>query len=374
MSVSHRIVYSFTAKLHLPHNLSSSSSSFFPSRIFFRFQSRSLTYSTSLLFSSLMPNNQRRGGYKEKKWQVRPSSNRVPGSSSNVEPVSAATTEAITDRLSSLDITESGAQSSVPVASLQFGSVGLAPQSPVQHQKVIWKPKSYGTVSGAPKIEAEKTPNEPKSALLSKLFKGSLLENFTVDNSTFSRAQIRATFYPKFENEKSDQEIRTRMIEMVSKGLATVEVSLKHSGSLFMYAGHEGGAYAKNSFGNMYVLLRIMAYFFGLNIFYFFETENDVGLQAMSLGLFKMLPWVHIGSSKSSAFLEDRHGYTAVGVFVLGRMFRETWGTQASKKQAEFNEFLERNRMCISMELVTAVLGDHGQRPQDDYGKVSEAA
>jgi len=138
---------------------------------------------------------------------VRPSSNRVPGSSSNVEPVSAATTEAITDRLSSLDITESGAQSSIPVASLQFGSVGLAPQSLVQHQKVIWKPKSYGTVSGAPKIEAEKTPNEQKSALLSKLFKGSLLENFTVDNSTFSRAQIRATFNPKFENEKSDQEV-----------------------------------------------------------------------------------------------------------------------------------------------------------------------
>ncbi|KAK4709518.1 hypothetical protein R3W88_030443 [Solanum pinnatisectum] len=313
MSVSNRIVYSFTAKLHLRHNLSSSSSSFFPSRIFLRFQSRSLTYSTSL-FSSLMPNNQRRGGYKEKKWQVRPSSNTVSGSSSNVEPVSAATTEAITDRLSSLDITESGAQSSIPVTSLQFGSVGLAPQSPVQHQKVIWKPKSYGTVSGAPKIEAEKTSNEQKSALLSKLFKGSLLENFTVDNSTFSRAQIRATFYPKFENEKSDQEVRTRMIEMVSKGLATVEVSLKHSGSLFMYAGHEGGAYAKNSFGNI---------------------------------------------------------YTAVGVFVLGRMFRETWGTQASKKQAEFNEFLERNRMCISMELVTAVLGDHGQRPQDDYAVVT---
>ena len=31
-----------------------------------------------------------------------------------------------------------------------------------------------------------------------------------------------------------------------------MQVSLKHSGSLFMYAGHEGGAYAKNSFGNMY--------------------------------------------------------------------------------------------------------------------------
>ncbi|KAK5833003.1 hypothetical protein PVK06_016812 [Gossypium arboreum] len=27
-----------------------------------------------------------------------------------------------------------------------------------------------------------------------------------------------------------------------------------------------------------------------------------------------------------------------------------------------------RNRICISMELVTAVLGDHGQRPREDYG------
>ncbi|KAM3202312.1 tRNA ligase 1 [Capsicum annuum] len=308
MSVSsYRIVYSFIPKFHLPPYLSS--------RTFLRSHSRSFTFTTSsLFFSPLMPNSQRRGGYnKEKKWQVRSSSNRASGLSSSGEAVSSATTEAITNRLNTLNITESGAQSSGPVASLQFGSVDLAPQSPVQHQKVIWKPKSYGTVS-APTVEAEKPPNEQKNVQLSKLFKGNLLENFTVDNSTFSRTQVRATFYPKFENEKSDQEIRTRMIEMVSKGLATMEVSLKHSGSLFMYAGHEGGAYAKNSFGNI---------------------------------------------------------YTAVGVFVLGRMFRETWGTQASKKQAEFNEFLERSRMCISMELVTAVLGDHGQRPQDDYAVVT---
>lgn len=32
--------------------------------------------------------------------------------------------------------------------------------------------------------------------------------------------------------------------------------------------------------------------------------------------------------------------------------------------------FLRKNGMCISMELVTAVLGDHGQRPLDDYGEV----
>lgn len=104
------------------------------------------------------------------------------------------------------------------------------------------------------------------------------------------------------------------MIEMVSHGLANLEVTLKHSGSLFMYAGHHGGAYAKNSFGNV---------------------------------------------------------YTAVGVFVLGRLFREAWGKEAPKMQAEFNDFLEKNRVSISMELVTAVLGDHGQRPKDDYAVVT---
>ena len=30
----------------------------------------------------------------------------------------------------------------------------------------------------------------------------------------------------------------------------------------------------------------------------------------------------------------------------------------------------QRNKICISMELVTAVLGDHGQRPKEDYGEV----
>ncbi|XP_076938359.1 tRNA ligase 1-like [Bidens hawaiensis] len=99
------------------------------------------------------------------------------------------------------------------------------------------------------------------------------------------------------------------MIELVAKGLATLEVSLKHSGSLFMYAGHEGGAYAKNSYGNL---------------------------------------------------------FTAVGVFILGSIFR-AWGSEASEKQVEFIQFLEREHMCVSMELVTAVLGDHGQRPREDY-------
>ncbi|XP_040970081.1 tRNA ligase 1-like [Gossypium hirsutum] len=112
----------------------------------------------------------------------------------------------------------------------------------------VWKPKSYGTVTGSNAASAADVQTEKNNVDLSRIFLNpNLLEIFKVDNSTYSLAQIRATFYPKFENEKSDQEIRIRMIEMVSKGLATLEVSLKHSGSLFMYAGNEGGAYAKTA-------------------------------------------------------------------------------------------------------------------------------
>ncbi|KAK1264858.1 hypothetical protein QJS04_geneDACA010578 [Acorus gramineus] len=137
------------------------------------------------------------------------------------------------------------------------------------------------TLGGLTVRDASPTPS---TAGVARLPKGPIGADFVVDGNTYCRAQIRATFYPKFENEKSDQEVRTRMIDMVSAGQAVLEVSLKHSGSLFMYAGHEGGAYAKNSYGNI---------------------------------------------------------YTAVGVFVLGRTLREAWGAEASRKQEELNDYLE---------------------------------
>lgn len=84
-------------------------------------------------------------------------------------------------------------------------------------------PKSYVTDRGATAVlvdagataavqperssaSAVASPRKEESGL-SKLLKGPLGADFTVDNYTFSRAQIRATFYPKFENEKSDQEV-----------------------------------------------------------------------------------------------------------------------------------------------------------------------
>ncbi|KAM0915368.1 hypothetical protein ACQ4PT_010904 [Festuca glaucescens] len=102
-----------------------------------------------------------------------------------------------------------------------------------------------------PSSSSEGLPEQGGAAdKLSALFTGAT--GFAVNNDTwFAEARIKAAFYPKFENENSDQETRHRMIDMVSRGLATMEVTLKHSGSLFMYAGQHGGAFSKNSFGNM---------------------------------------------------------------------------------------------------------------------------
>jgi len=73
-----------------------------------------------------------------------------------------------------------------------------------------------------------------------------------------------------------------------------VQVSLKHSGSLFMYAGHEGGAYAKNSFGNMYdqarsCLLFMFPYSFSLCLifsflFSFFVNHGHAVIQIFFIG------------------------------------------------------------------------------------------
>ncbi|PON35102.1 hypothetical protein TorRG33x02_352160, partial [Trema orientale] len=336
MSASQRILCTLSLTLPLPRrspSLTLTSSPFkFRTFVFLNSSPSYVTLARSFSFASsistppsAMPLHQPKGGHKEQEWKENPKPKTL---STDIDVSSASAVEAVTKRLDGLSVGGSSGSINAAVQPVQIGNVHPANQVPLHGQAAIWKPKSYGTVSGATAVEVEETPfgknavlnqgsgvgqasTAQKSSIgLSKLFKGNLLENFTVDNSTYAQAQIRATFYPKFENEKSDQEVRTRMIEMVAKGLATLEVSLKHSGSLFMYAGNEGGAYAKNSFGNI---------------------------------------------------------YTAVGVFVLGRMFQEAWGAEAAKKQAEFNDYLERNRMCISMELVTAVLGDHGQRPREDY-------
>lgn len=159
---------------------------------------------------------QRRGGRREQKWKEKA---KVEGISTESE----AASEVVTNALSNLRVTESN-QPHIPITSVQFGNAqptNLA--TPGLGHRAIWKPKAYGTTSGAAVVEGEKAPavgtsieNKGSNAEiaanssaipLTQLLKGNQIEQFTVDNSAYTQAQIRATFYPKFENEKSDQEV-----------------------------------------------------------------------------------------------------------------------------------------------------------------------
>lgn len=162
-------------------------------------------------------NLQRSDGRREQKWKEKAKLDRT-------STESEAAAEVVTNALGKLRVSESG-QPHVPISSREFGNAQLTNQVPSGlGNRGIWKPKAYGTTSGgAAVVEAEKAPavgtsieNKGNTAGLaaqngtvglSQLFKGNQIENFTVDNSTYTQAQIRATFYPKFENEKSDQEV-----------------------------------------------------------------------------------------------------------------------------------------------------------------------
>jgi hypothetical protein len=74
----------------------------------------------------------------------------------------------------------------------------------------LWVPRGYATsttdasVAPAP-FSASAVEQGVDSAKLTKIIKGAA--DFALDNNTFTEAKISATFYPKFENEKSDQEV-----------------------------------------------------------------------------------------------------------------------------------------------------------------------
>lgn len=174
---------------------------------------------------------QKRGGRPDQRWIQKPSSSKIDETFDAAEVKSAASIEVITNGVNRLAIAENSARSSVPVP--QFGgitvndvavaaphgqsngqsshvSVGCSPvinANSLHGKKCVYQPKSYGTVSGDAAKETTRQETTAQTAALSHLFNKDLLENFNVDNSTYSTAKIRATFYPKFENEKSDQEV-----------------------------------------------------------------------------------------------------------------------------------------------------------------------
>ena len=62
--------------------------------------------------------------------------------------------------------------------------------------------------------------------------------------------RLEAIFYPKFENEQPDQQIRSILLEQAP----LLEVSLKHSGSLLLWSGGRR-FYSKNSADNVFTLV-----------------------------------------------------------------------------------------------------------------------
>ncbi len=124
------------------------------------------------------------------------------------------------------------------------------------------------------------------------------------------RLNLEAVFHPKFENEKSDTQIRQQMLTSITERRGYLEVSLKHSGSLLLWSGRQR-FYSKNSTSNI---------------------------------------------------------FTNVGEILLMQHFARCYGLE--KWQSEYercSEYLHQNRLTCSFELVTSILGQHGDVPKRDY-------
>lgn len=146
---------------------------------------------------------QRQG--KEQRWIEKSKFSQSSPAMATASQVDLATT------LGCLSINDHQVETRAALPAAQVGNGQMANPSLLPGQKAIWKPRAYGTSSRVSAVEVENesaskgTPTQETSSGLSSLFRG--IENFSVDSTTYVRAQVRATFYPKFENEKSDQEV-----------------------------------------------------------------------------------------------------------------------------------------------------------------------
>ena len=128
--------------------------------------------------------------------------------------------------------------------------------------------------------------------------------------SSISGLRLEAIFHPKFENERPDEDIRRRMLANVDARRGYLEASLKHSGSLILWSGRQC-FYSKNSTGN---------------------------------------------------------AFTKTGEILLMQHFARCYG--ATKWREEYHrcsEFIQRRRLTCSFEVVTSILGHHGDLPSRDY-------
>ena len=141
-----------------------------------------------------------------------------------------------------------------------------------------------------------------------------------------TRIRLEAIFHPKFDNE-GDKKIRMAMQEKVQQGDGYLEVSLKHSGSLLLWSGGQR-YYSKNSMDNK------------------FTHVGEILLRQHFIRAF----WNDQDDSK------DTEGDTNMKL---------DW--QAEAHYHECSDFVESQRLTLAFEVVTAVLGDHGDKPKRDF-------
>lgn len=153
-------------------------------------------------------------------------------------------------------------------------------------------------------------------------------------------------------------QVRTRMIEMVSNGQATLEVWW-HLGEFFSCSGLDMGASLRRlrQYGPFWVYVHLCTLNSGFSKTFWFSLYV---CRAWGWGLCQKQLWECVCHGWESICIVDSFfkclvscfhqslipflfvvSYTAVGVFVLGRMFKEAWGDEARKKQKEFNNFIE---------------------------------
>jgi hypothetical protein len=166
---------------------------------------------------------------------------------------------------------------------------------------------------------------------------------------------LEAIFYPKFDNEKQSQkhdnaspDIRQQMKQKIQQD-GYLEVTLKHSGSLLLWSGGSR-YYSKNSTDNVFTIV------------------GEVVLRQHFLRA-----WYDDDDTNKLSISDNDQTKDADDSAVLSEKVKMAL-TQGQTMYQACSDYLEQHRLTLAMELVTAVLGDHGAVPNRDYVIVTALA
>jgi hypothetical protein len=152
----------------------------------------------------------------------------------------------------------------------------------------------------------------------------------TMSTTMMPYFRLEAMFHPKFENEhRSDQYIRTAMKERVKSGRGYLEVTLKHSGSLVLWSG-EQRYYSKNSAANHF--------------------------------------------TDAAEILLRQHFYRAWYDEYQNNKNNTKLLQQPEQFYQDCSDYVTAHRLTLAFEVVTAVLGDHGDIPHRDFVMLTTVA